>query len=393
MRKLIAVLVNIVLVALLGSMSFAAKSYVVTNNDNPSGNSVTIYALDSASGTLNHLLDLPTGGLGSNGGYFATVGVGAVATGPVGCLYAYDSGSSDIAAFHVDLGTLDIVKVGNFSNPGLLSAYPGGSLALTPNSKFLYANYPTTENLAAWKINSDCSLTLLAIYTASVGPDLYDGMKVTPNGKSLLVTAPDFQAVEMFNINADGTLADVGFANFGALSECMSIGCYPAGIDITADSKVAIFGNYTLNAATVLGAAITPTGLKKATVVDLPNTGTLTTNDNVPFLSNGAYHGSGLLFFGFSGIGAGSQPGVVTTNYSEGKKSIKILAVTPINTPSQYMGLIASSGQWLVVSEWFNELQVFKANPDGTLTPTAQGPVVNNNANGAYSFFLFPNTR
>jgi len=393
MKKLFAVLALALLPGLLCSTALAATSYVVTNNDNASGNSATIYALDRASGTLTHLLDLPTGGTGSNGGYFATVGVGAIATGVTGCLYVYDSGSSDIAGFSVDLRTLNIVKVGNFSSPGLISQYPGGSLALTPNNKFLYVTYATSENIGVWGLNPDCSLTLLATQIASVGQDFYDGIKVTPNGKSLLVTAPDYQAVEMFNINPDGTLTDVGFANFGALSECLSISCYPAGMDITADSKIAIFGNFTLNRATVLGAAITPTGLKKPTVIDLPNTGGLTTNDNVPFLSAAAYRGSGPLYLGFSGTGAGSQPGVVTTNFSESKKSIKVVAATPINTPSQYMGLIASAGPWLVVSEWFNELQVFKVNPDGTLTPTPQGPVANGSASGAYSFFIFPNTR
>lgn len=390
MRKLFGA---IAMCALLSSVALAAKSYVVTNNDNANGNSATIYSLDTSNGALTHLLDIPTGGTGANGGYFATVGVGAVATGATGCLFVTDTGSNDIAAFAVQLGSLNISKVGNFSDPGLVFQFPGGSLALTPDNKFLYATYATTENIGAWQINSDCSLALLATYTASAGSDVYDGIRVTPNGKSLLVTAPDFQAVEMFNINPDGTLADVGFANFGALSECLSISCFPAGIDITADSKIALFGNFTLNAATVLGAAITPTGLKKPTVIDLPNTGTLTTNDNVPFLSASAYRGSGPLFLGFSGIGTGSQPGVVTTNFSESQKSIKVVANTPINTPSQFMGLIASTGQWLVVSEWFNQLQVFKVNSDGTLTPTSQGPVANGSANGAYSFFIFPNTR
>jgi len=390
MRKLFGA---IAMCALLSSVALAAKSYVVTNNDNANGNSATIYSLDTSNGALTHLLDIPTGGTGANGGYFATVGVGAVATGATGCLFVTDTGSNDIAAFAVQLGSLNISKVGNFSDPGLVFQFPGGSLALTPDNKFLYATYATTENIGAWQINSDCSLALLATYTASAGSDVYDGIRVTPNGKSLLVTAPDFQAVEMFNINPDGTLADVGFANFGSLSECLSISCFPAGIDITADSKIALFGNFTLNAATVLGAAITPTGLKKPTVIDLPNTGTLTTNDNVPFLSASAYRGSGPLFLGFSGIGTGSQPGVVTTNFSESQKSIKVVANTPINTPSQFMGLIASTGQWLVVSEWFNQLQVFKVNSDGTLTPTSQGPVANGSANGAYSFFIFPNTR
>jgi hypothetical protein len=67
---------------------------------------------------------------------------------------------------------------------------------------------------------------------------------------------------------------------------------------------------------------------------------------------------------------------------------------TAITTsPSGYIGLAESTGNWMVVSEWFNQLQTFKINANGTLTASAQGPVVDNNADGALSFFIYPNTR
>jgi hypothetical protein len=380
-------------VAALVSSCFAGTAYVVTNNDNPSGNSATIYSLNTSTGALSPVLaDLPTGGFGNGGGYFATVGTGAAVTGAVGCLFVDDTGSSDIASFKVNLPTLSITPVGNFSNAALSAA--GGSLVVTPNGKFVYATYSSSENIGAWTVNSDCSLTFQGVYQASVGPDLYDGIKVTPNGKDLLVTAPDFSAVEQFSIDpTTGALNDLGFANFAALSECISNACYPAGIDITADSRAAIIGNYSLLAPSVLAARITPTGLTHPTYFSLTNTGSLTTNDNVPFLSAAAYKGSGPLYLGFSGTGSGSQPGVVTATFSETGKSINGKASTPISSPVDYQGLIAATGKLMVVSEWFNTLQVFTINADGTLTATAQGPVVNSNANGAYSFFIYPNTR
>ncbi|MFZ0286687.1 MAG: beta-propeller fold lactonase family protein [Terriglobales bacterium] len=383
--------VTLTVVALL-STCFAGTAYVVTDNDNSSGNSATIYSLNTSTGVLTHVMDLPTGGLGSSGGYFATTGTGAVVTGITGCLLVYDGGSSDIASFNVNLRTFNITKVGNFSNGALTSS--GGSLAVSPNGKFLYATYPGTENLGAWTVNADCSLTFIAAYEASVGPDLYDGIKVTPNGHDLIVAAPDYSAVEEFAINqTTGALNDLGFANFGGLSECITNGCYPGGIDITADSKGAIIGNYSLNAPSALGAEITSTGLTHATYLPIANTGSLTYNDNVPFLSAAAYHGSGPLYLGFSGTGSGSQPGVATATFSEAHASITGKASTPISSPVDYQGLIASTGNLMVVSEWFNTLQVFTINANGTLTATSQGPVVNNDANGAYSFFIYPNTR
>jgi lactonase family protein with 7-bladed beta-propeller len=391
MKRSFMICVTIAVAALL-STCFAGTAYVVTNNDNASGNSASIYTLNTNTGVLTHLMDLPTGGTGSGGGYFATVGNGAAVTGIVGCLFVNDAGSSDIASFNVDLQNLNVTKVGNFSNPALSSF--GGSIAVSPNGKFLYATYATSANIGAWAVNSDCSLSFINAYTASVGASDYNGIKVTPNGKDLIVAVPASEAVEQFSINpTTGALTDLGFANFATLTECSSNGCYGAGIDITADSKAAIIGNYSLTAPSVLGAEITATGLTHPTYFALSGTGTLTFNDNVPFLSAAAYRGSGPLYLGFSGIGAGSQPGVLTTTFSEAHASVTTKASTPISSPVDYQGLIVSTGNLMVVSEWFDMLQVFTINSDGTLSPTAQGAVTNTNANGAYSFFVYPNTR
>jgi hypothetical protein len=94
-----------------------------------------------------------------------------------------------------------------------------------------------------------------------------------------------------------------------------------------------------------------------------------------------------------SGVGPGTQPGVATGNFSELEKNITGKTATAIKSPNDQDGLIAATSNLMVVSEWFNTLQVFTINADGTLTPTAQGPVSNNNAKGAYSFFIFPDTR
>lgn len=374
----------------------AGTSYVITNNDNPNGNSISIYLLNANTGVLTHHSDLPTGGFGEGGGYFSTASAGAVITGMTGCLFAYDTGSSDIAGFTVNLAALQLKQVGNFSNPALIAQFPGGSLALSPNGSFLYATYATSENIGAWAVNSDCSLTFIAAYQAGAGADFYDGIKVTPNGLDLLVSAPDFGAAELFSINqTTGALADLGALYFSHyLSECSGRNsCFPAGIDITHDSKVALFGNYGLSAPSLLAAAIEPKRLKDATYFSLANAAGLSNNATVPFLSTTAYNGSGPLYVGMSGTGAGSQPGVVTASFSEAAKSITVTTATAINSTNQYDGLIAASGNLLIVSEWYNSLQVFTINADGTLTPTSQGPVSNSHANGAYSFFIYPDTR
>jgi hypothetical protein len=395
MKKLFWIYALIMLAVSLCSASFAATSYVVTNNDNFPDNSATIYSLNTTTGELTHLMDLSTGGSGSTGGYYATVGTSAAVTGTTtGCLFVYDAGTSDIASFRVDLKTLGITLVATFSNGTVLGGYPNGSIAVTPSGKFLYATYPSTWNIGAWEVSSDCSLSFLAA-VADVRPYSYEGIKVTPNGKYLVATVPGLNEARMFSIDSTtGALHGLGVLSFNSLSECVPNACSPAGMDITADSSEVIFGNSSVAEPSVFTAAITSAGLKDPTYFSLANTGDLSNDPDVPFLSAAAYHGSGAIYFGVAGTSkTGSQPGVLTGSFSEADKSITGKTATAITSPSQQIGLIASTGDWMVVSELYNTLQVFKINADGTLTPTAQGPVSNHLANGAYSFFIYPNSR
>lgn len=391
MKRPLRTLASLIL-CLVHPICLARTPYVITNNDNLAGNSATIYRLDPNNGMLRYLTSLPTGGFGQGIGFFATASVGVTAKAGEGCIFIYDGGSSDIAAFRVDTTTFDIVNVGNFSNPAVVS-YMSNSMSVTPNGRFLYADYNVSKNVGAWSVGSDCSLTFINAYQASVGADKYAGIKVTPDGKGLLLAVPNFAAAEMFRINGDGTLTDLGFANFASLADCSTIGCSPSAIDVTADSKLAFFGNANVNQVSVLAASITPGGLKNETVIKLNNTGNLSTNANVPFLNAAGYHGAGALFLGICGGGPGTQPGIVTTVFSEGRRTVRVIAATPIESPEQVDGLIASAGKFMVISEWPNVLQVFTINPDGTLTPTAQGPVINENGDGVYSFSIFPESR
>src|SRR5579872_4474877 len=282
----------------------ASTSYVVTNNDNVLGNSITIYALDSATGMLVHRQDVATGGFGEGGGYFATVGASAVIAGTGGCLFAYDTGSSDIAAFTVDLNTLNVERVGNYNNPSVIAQFPGGSLAVTPNGAFLYATYARTENIGAWSINADCSLTFIAAYPPTGDGILYSSIKVTPSGQQLLVSVPNYGFINLYSIDqSTGTLTALQGASFWELSECRRDNCFPAGIDITRDGKVAIFGNYGQPTPSVLALAIEPMRLKNPVYFVLPDSAGLSGNATVPFLSNGGYNGAGPIYISISGTG------------------------------------------------------------------------------------------
>jgi len=391
MTKYVLIATVIIVFLLVCSSSVAAISYVVTNDDNCNapGNSSTIYTLNTSNGALTLLQSVNTGGVGNCGGFFATVG--NAITRDAKCLFVADGGSNDIAAFALP----SLKKVGNYSNAALNSAYPGGSMALAPNGNFLYATYAGSENIGAWKRNSDCSLTFINAYVASgIGQDEYSGLIVDPSGQGLIVSAGDNGGLELFLINqSSGALTDVSSTNFNDTACSSDDGCFPAGLDITR-KELLIVGNSTLGSSAFTTQLITtPPYFSKVTYVDLTNFAGLC-NNNIPWLSSAAYsNGVGALYFGFSGYGNGSgcQPGVLTAALTG--SGVTVAKATAINSANLFDGTIQSTGNWMVVSEWPNQLQVFQINGDGSLTATGQGPVTDSNAAGALSFFIYPKTR
>jgi hypothetical protein len=373
------------------STSFASKIRVVTNDDNctTTSNTSSIYALDATTGALTLDKVLQTGGQGDCGGFFSNIGV-TVTQNPQ-CLFVYDGGTNDIATWQARGG---LKKVGNFTNSAVNGAFPGGSVAVSPNGKFLYATYGGSENIGAWSVGSDCSLTFINAYVAKAGADTYSALKVTPSGSALLVSAVDLGDIEMFGINAStGTLNDLGFVPVNTFSDCASAGCFPEGIDITQDNKVAIIGNASVTEPIVFTVNLASTGLSNALLWNMTNTPNIE-NVDIPWFSAAAYAGNGPVYLSGSGFDGG-VPGVITAAFSESGPTLTLTAATQITSGGSggIDGQVETTGNLAVVSEWFNALQTFTINSDGTLTPTSQGAVIDNNADGALSLFIFPETR
>jgi 6-phosphogluconolactonase (cycloisomerase 2 family) len=373
------------MVLLVSSASLASTTYVVTNNDNPSGNSSSIYRLDTGDGALALVKMLNTGGVGNGGGFFASVN--NTVTRDATCIYVYDGGSSDIAAFAVP----SFNKVGNYSNPALNGAFPGGSMTLTPDGRFLYATYGGSANVGAWRRNADCSLTFIHAYVAESGTDTYSNILVDPSGRGVVLSVDDLGFLEFGKINqTTGALSELDFTNLNNTPCANAGGCFPTGLDIN-EKGVLVVGNAILGAG-MFSAQLTGRSpyITNITYTDLTSSGLC--NGEVPWFGADAYHtGSGAMYLGFSGFGAGCQSGVLTTSISG--TTITSKKANQVTSASGYTGTIQSTGQWMVVSEWFNQLQVFKINNDGSITATAQGPVTDNDANGALGFFIYPPTR
>jgi hypothetical protein len=376
--------------AALCASSHAATEFVVVNNNSTVANSAIMYKLERSTGQLIKVAVLHTGGQGAGVATDFSQVEQAVTEG-AGCIFAFDTATSDIATFSKAAG---YERVGKYFDSNLIAGPYGGTLALTPNNKFLYATYSETLNLGAWRIHPDCTLTFIAVTNFSAGP-----IRVTPNGKTLIASSGGSGAEEFAIDKLTGNLVDLGGVTFHGGACARENVCTPFGLDITKDSKLAVFASYAPNITrqydipVALTARITATGLTNPRTWNLKNS-TNMYNNIFPFLSSAAYAGSGNLYFGVQGQsgGGGTDPGVLTASFTEHPLSIKLKSATVVNAPQRLDGNIAVTGDLMMIAEYPNQIEVFRINSDGSLTSLST-TTIDDQGEGLFSLSVFPNTR
>jgi hypothetical protein len=373
----------VAITVLFSSLAFGATEYIIANDNNLNDNFLTIYRLDVATGVLTKVSTIATGGRGlgdlfQNNNY---TNIEQAVSPNANCIFALNAATSDIAAFSK---ANEYSLIGNYSNSELNSSDDGGTLAITPNGKFLYASYSDSVNVGAWTVNADCSLTFIAAYsTADIGSA--GVIKVTPNGAGLVVASfLTDSGVGLFAINPTlGSLNEVG-----SLQLCQPGKCLIRGIDITGDSELAVFAaNYENNDGVSVPIAfttrITSRGLALPHYTNLKNPAGVYGN-NMPVLGASAFAGNGSLYFGMSN-------GIVATNFSEMPTTITITNAT-LAAPTMSNGVIAVTGDTLIVGEYPNQIGVFSINTAGSITPLSTTTVQTTNP-GLFSLSIFPVTR
>jgi 6-phosphogluconolactonase (cycloisomerase 2 family) len=221
--------------------------YLYTNNNAFNGNSTTALEL-SASGSAKVIDTYRTGGSGPLGDYFALVPIASAHVGPNSCLFVSNGGDNTIAAFTVDKtnGTLTTVPGSPFAS-GVTGVQQFGVGLAVGDNKLLFAGNTQFNSISELKISSTCELK--AVGTINV-PGAPVGLKVTPNGKFLIVSylalsppqppsvtslASSLGQVDSFAINyTSGLLTELG--RFNAQG-------HPAGIDINCDNSLVYFGD------------------------------------------------------------------------------------------------------------------------------------------------------
>jgi hypothetical protein len=256
-RYFLAILVIGLGTALWATSPETSKHFVVTNNVKRSvPNTGTVLTLGGthAKPSLQETATLSTNvvtlrGVPGNPNVFA------ISHGPDVCFFLSEpqNPGNEISAFVYPGFTLE----GNYNDPSVTNSNFGISLAARGN--FLFASYGDnisyTGNLAVWRIRSGCALEL---HSTSSTQYPIGSLAVSPDGKTLVVTYAGGSGNEAgsFSISSDGKLTEHGPYGVDSAS---SLG----GIDITADSKYALFavtGVYPMDLTTVSVIAINSDG-------------------------------------------------------------------------------------------------------------------------------------
>ena len=385
----------VLLAALSLTASLAAQTYVVAENEKTSGNSATVYSLNTTTGVTTAVKQLSTGGGGLGGGFFA--GVTEAIAQNAKCVFIADTGTNDIAAF----ASPTYAKVGNYSNAALnwSASGAGGSIALSPNGHFLYGSYSGSENIGAWKVASTCALTFVNSYTPSTGPDLFATLKVTPNGADLIVPSIDLSLATEFSINqTTGALTEISNVSFASLATC-SNGCFPYGMDISGNSEAVVFGDPTTTNGGIyaMSANISATALSNPQAYTLTNTAGVE-NSTVPFYPASTYPtGIGPIAIGMSGyFNPIENAGVVVANINPTAGTLHVLSsslfATPDSSCNGCTGSLRIHGALAVSAQIPNLINVYSINPStGAFTLLKSN--VDSTATGLLSIDVYPNTR
>jgi len=345
----------------------AQSNFVYTNDSGFPKNTVSAFRVN-ADGSLTLLAGSPFATGGSGGGN--DVNAGKITTAKGGgqsFLYAGNNQDGTISAFRIDAQSGQLTPV-----PGspFAAGTPGGStnfsLAATPLARFLFSTDESSTQVHAFAINRGTgALAEVPGSPFDVGA-FSEGLKVSPNGRFLVVGLKSIDAVGVFAISRDGALSPVAGSPFLASGAATAV-------DISCGSNRVFVSN---------------AGLSIIDVYRMAVNGTLATVPGSPFPSGGTSTINALTL-------SADNRFLFTSNLFN--DSVSSLAVSPAGVlqgvpgspfPGDgFMGAIASTraGDFVfasVVDE--SAVDGWRVNPDGTLTPVPGRPFFT----GAAGFFV-----
>jgi 6-phosphogluconolactonase len=339
------------------------NGYVYINNNVPGPNTVSAFSVD-ANGALTPIAGSPfaTGGLGVAGGFFAANRMTIGGT----FLFAANEQTNNISVFSIDpaTGVLTLVPGAPFPTGGASGS--GISLGVTPDNQFLFASSAGSNNITAFSIAANGTLTSISGSPFAAG-GVPDGIKVSPDGRFLAVALISNDAVGIFTISSNGALTAVPGSPFPAAA----IGTV-AGVDINCANSL-LFGGE----ANVTGTHID--------VFSIGSNGALTPIPGSPFNNQGIGINSNVVVLSPSDghlFVSNQVSNTITVFNVASNGSLSLVPGSPFADPGSSPVMMATNeaGTLLYVND--GAVSVFRIGADGNLTlvpgspfPTSFSPV------------------
>ena len=367
---------------LFSSVASAQASFIYTLNDLSTGNSISAFSVDPT-GVLTEIPGSPyfTGESGFGGGLPASNRIAVVG----GFLYAANGLSARISAYSINQTTGSLTPVPGSPFPSEIGVQ-GVSLAPTPDGRFLFASFQSSDKVVTYSISSNGALTRVSTFTLFSNSETA-GSKVSPDGRFLAVTVLNVVpgVIEMFAIQPDGSLMRAPGSPFADGTPDFS--GIATSVDFNCKSNLLFVGE--------------GTGLSTiVSVFNVASSGALTPISGTPFRP-GVGINSGVVslspdgqFLFVSNQGSNS----ITVFRVSSNGSLSLVAGSPfptgVNVPDATPGgmTVNKSGTLLFTAVIPNYVAVSRINNDGTLTSVPGSPATTNQPFGAFSLAIYPST-
>jgi WD40 repeat protein len=359
--------------------STSATSYLITNDDLPpktAATAGTVFTIAS-DGTPQNPFKVTLGGSGAGGGYFSSGRV-SVLQGSA-CAYLSLGGAGEIGGVDIQ-GMQD---VGNFSASSTDSGLDNG-IGLVNNGTYLYASYSTSNTIAAFSILPGCALSFLGDISP-LGKQLGNVKGMAVHG-SILVVAYGDGSIESFNVSGGIPVSNGDLQNATGYITSR----YPAGVDITADGRYAIFGDLSTT-TTVEVSDISSGKLSKTVLYDAGSSGNATNiylspDSTLLYISNSDV---GKITAAFFNAATGRVSPGCTSAKLKGFNTNWLYVSSPVTESNSGTGSVIYVAEFGAISG-IAMLDVTSAAGKCTLTERASSPVVSPNSTTLLSIGVYP---
>lgn len=206
-------------------------SYLITNNDPGGFNSVGFFTNSSGKLTLENTVLVTQR---TYGFLIYNPLIALVPNGNDQCIFVANSEANSVTA--LSLRTQAIL--GSFAST---KDDGGRSMGIVANDQYVYATFVESRTLATFKINPGCQLAYVTnLVTQGLNGGAINGMALHGN---MLVAAYGDGSIQSFNVQQGPPVSNQDEQNSSGYTDGND--GEPEGVDITADGRFAIFGDFT----------------------------------------------------------------------------------------------------------------------------------------------------